>query len=99
MQQNRLDRQIRIEGWNQRALENATVGVVGDDDLLASMYVLAASALGINKLLVLAPVLNTILIETARKLNPRFDLIYIKGYYVHPLLNDLFKAGMRWPTS
>ena len=91
MQQSRLDRQIRIEGWNQRALEKATVGVVGDDDLLASLYILAASALGINKLLVLAPVLNAKLIETARKLNPRFDLTYIKGYYVHPVLNDLFK--------
>ena len=91
MRQNRLDRQIRIEGWNQRALENANVGIVGDDDLLASMYILAASALGINKLLVLAPVLNAMLIETARKLNPRFYLMHIKGYYVHPLLNDLFK--------
>ncbi|UCD89428.1 MAG: ThiF family adenylyltransferase [Desulfobacterales bacterium] len=92
MHQNRLDRQIRIEGWNQRALENATVGVVGDNDLLASLYALSASALGINRLLVIAPELNDILIETAKKLNPRFDLIHIKGFYVHPLLDDIFKG-------
>ena len=91
MRQNRLDRQIRIEGWNQGALENATVGVVGDHDLLASLYVLSASALGINQLLVLAPELNDILIETAKKLNPRFNLVHIKGFYVHPVLGDLFK--------
>lgn len=92
MRQNRLDRQIRIEGWNQKALENATVGVVGDNDLLASLYVLSASALGINKLLVLAPELNDILIETAKKLNPRLDLIHIKGFYVHPSLDDILSG-------
>ena len=69
MWQTRLDRQLRIEGWNQDALENAKIGVVGDDDLLASLYVLSASALGIRKLIVLAPELNSGLIETAKKLN------------------------------
>lgn len=91
MQQNRLDRQMRIEGWNQRALENAVVGVVGDNDLLASLYIVSASALGLNKVVVLASELNDILIETAKKLNPRFNLVHIKGFYVHPLLKDLFK--------
>ena len=55
MRQNRLDRQLRIEGWNQQALENAKIGVVGDDDLLASLYILSASALGINNIVVIAP--------------------------------------------
>lgn len=49
----RLDRQLRIEGWNQAALEEAHVGVLGDDDLLASIFVLSASALGLNNLVVL----------------------------------------------
>lgn len=92
MRQTRLDRQLRIEGWNQDALENAKIGVVGDDDLLASLYVMSASALGINHLIVLAPELNSVLIETAKKLNRRFNLNHVEGYYTHPVVEDLFKG-------
>lgn len=92
MRQNRLDRQLRIEGWNQQALENARIGVVGDDDLLASLYILSAAALGINNIVVLAPALNTILIETAKKLNVRFTLTYLEGYYTHTVLAELFEG-------
>ena len=90
MRQNRLDRQIRIEGWNQRALENAKVGVVGDDDLLASLYIMSASALGINHVVVLAPIINPILVEVAQKLNRRFSLTHVEGFYVHPVIGELF---------
>ncbi len=89
---NRLDRQLRINGWDQDVLENATVGVVGDDDLLASLYIMSASALGINQLITLAPSLNIMFVETANKLNVGFNLTHIDGYYTHPLLNDIFKA-------
>jgi len=90
--QSRLDRQLRIEGWNQPALDNAKVGVVGDDDLLASLFVLSASALGINNLVVVAPVLDRLLVEIAEKLNPFFTLTHIEGFYTHPILDDLFKG-------
>ena len=92
MRQSRLDRQIRIEGWNQQALENAKVGVVGDDDFLASLYILSASALGINHIIVLAPVINPILVEIARKLNFRFTLTHVEGFYTHPVMAELFKG-------
>jgi len=92
MGQNRLDRQMRIEGWNQQALENAKVGVVGDDDFLASLYILSASALGINHIVVLAPVINPILVEIARKLNFRFTLTHVEGFYTHPVMAELFKG-------
>jgi molybdopterin/thiamine biosynthesis adenylyltransferase len=92
MRSSRLDRQLRIEGWNQKALENVKVGVVGDDDLLASLYVMSASALGLNNMVVLAPILNPELLETAQKLNPRFNLVHIDGFYVHPAMDDLFKG-------
>ena len=92
MRQNRLDRQLRIEGWNQQALENAKIGVVGDDDLLASLYIMSASALGINNVVVLAPALNAILIETAHKINPRFTLTHIEGFYTHPFIGELFQG-------
>jgi hypothetical protein len=46
----RFDRQLRIRGWDQRALDEAKIGVVGDDDLLASLYILSAAALGINNI-------------------------------------------------
>ena len=91
MRTNRLDRQLRIEGWNQQALENATLGVVGDSDLLASLYLMSASALGINNMVVLAPVLNSKLVEIAKNLNPQFTLTHVEGFYIHPVMADLFK--------
>ncbi len=92
MRQNRLDRQLRIEGWNQPALDNAKIGVVGDDDLLASLYVMSASALGINHIVVLAPSLDPLLVETAKKINPRFTLTHLEGFYTHPVIDELFKG-------
>jgi molybdopterin/thiamine biosynthesis adenylyltransferase len=92
MRLKRLDRQLRIEGWNQDALDTAKVGVVGDADLLASHYLLSASALGINRLIVLAPSLNQTYVEIAKKLNPRFDLTHIEGFYTHPVLDEIFKG-------
>ncbi|MGA8180431.1 MAG: ThiF family adenylyltransferase [Desulfobacterales bacterium] len=91
MQSSRLDRQLRIEGWNQQALENAKIGVIGDNDLLASLYIMSASALGINHVVALAPVLDPILIEIAHKLNIRFSLTHIDGFFTHPALAELFK--------
>jgi molybdopterin/thiamine biosynthesis adenylyltransferase len=92
MRPNRLDRQLRIDGWNQDVLENATIGVVGDDDLLASLYIMSASALGINKVMALAPSLNIMFVETAKKLNLRLELTHVEGFYTHPILNEIFKA-------
>lgn len=90
MREQRLDRQLRIEGWNQEALEEARVGVVGDDDRLASIFVLSASALGLNNLVVIAPRLDEPLLETARRLNGQLNLVHVEGYYTHPVLDDLF---------
>jgi molybdopterin/thiamine biosynthesis adenylyltransferase len=92
MRPNRLDRQLRIEGWNQQALEKAKVGVVGDDNLLASLYLMSASALGINHIVVIAPNLNHRLIEIAKKLNLYFTLTYLEGFYTHPIMAELFKG-------
>jgi ThiF family len=91
MLQERLDRQLRIEGWDQFALERAKIGVVGDNDSLASLFVLSASALGINNLVVVAPVLDKVLVRIAEKLNPLFTLTHLEGFYTHPVLGDLFK--------
>ncbi|HAA02949.1 MAG TPA: hypothetical protein DCE18_06225 [Syntrophobacteraceae bacterium] len=88
----RLDRQLRIEGWNQPALDKARIGVVGDEDQLASLFLLSASALGINNLVVIAPILDRILVEIAEKVNPLFTLTHIEGFYTHPVLDDLFKG-------
>ena len=88
----RLDRQLRIEGWNQKALENAKVGVVGDDDLLASLYLMSASALGIDHVVALAPVLNPGLVEVAQKLNRRFTLTHVEGFYTHPVMAEVFNG-------
>jgi hypothetical protein len=92
MRLKRLDRQLRIKGWNQDALDNAKIGVIGDTDLLASHYLLSASALGINRLVVLAPSLNQTFVEIAKKLNPRFNLTHVEGFYTHPLLDEIFNG-------
>jgi molybdopterin/thiamine biosynthesis adenylyltransferase len=88
----RLDRQLRIDGWNQPALEEAKIGVVGDNDLLASLFLLSASALGINHLVVIAPVVDKLLVEAAKRVNSLFALTHIEGFYTHPVLDDLFKG-------
>ena len=92
MRLKRLDRQLRIEGWNQDALDNAKIGVIGDADLLASHYLLSASALGINRLIVLAPSLNQSFVDMAKKLNPRLNLTHILGFYTHPVLDEIFNG-------
>lgn len=92
MPEARLDRQLRIEGWDQQRLEKAKVAVIGDDDLLASLYVMSAAALGLNNLVIIAPRLDARLLETARRVNPKLNLVHIEGFYVHPLLDDLFQG-------
>jgi hypothetical protein len=90
MLQERLDRQLRIKGWDQFALEKAKIGVVGDYDSLASLLVLSASALGINNLVVVAPALDKVLVNIAEKLNPLLTLTHLEGFYTHPVLGEFF---------
>lgn len=94
MREDRLDRQLRIEGWNQRALDEAKIGVVGDDDLFASLYVMSAAALGLSNMVVIAPGLNETLREIAQNVNPALRMIFIEGFYTHPAMDDIF-AGCK----
>ena len=86
----RLDRQLRIQGWDQRALDKAKIGVVGDDDLLVSLYIMSSSALGLNHMIVIAPRLDDTLLETAQKVNPALRMSLIEGFYTHPVMGDIF---------
>ncbi|MGH7774020.1 MAG: HesA/MoeB/ThiF family protein [Candidatus Binatia bacterium] len=86
----RLDRQVRIEGWDQRVLDKAKIGLVGDDDLLVSLYTMSASALGLNTMIVVAPRLDDTLLETARKVNPALNISLMEGFYTHPVMDDIF---------
>ncbi|MGD8371047.1 MAG: ThiF family adenylyltransferase [Syntrophobacterales bacterium] len=88
----RFDRQLRIRGWDQNALAAAKIGVVGDDDLLASMYIMSAAALGINRIAVVAPALDKNLINTAKRINPQLDVTFLQGFYTHPLVDDIFNG-------
>jgi molybdopterin-synthase adenylyltransferase len=92
LDQARLDRQLRIPEWNQQALARARVGVVGDDDLLTPLFLLAAAALGLNQILVAAPRLDQRFISLARQLNPDWQLSHFEGYYSHPLCQDIFRG-------
>ncbi len=89
----RLDRQVRIPGWNQEALAQARVGVAGDDPWLTGLLVTGAAALGINQLAVAAPALDSRLLTAARGLNPHFRLAFFPGYFSHFLLEDLFRGA------
>ena len=88
----RLDRQLRIQGWDQAALDKAKIAVVGDNDLLASLFIMSASALGINNISAIAPVLDETLINTAKRVNPRFNLVFVEGFYTHPVMDDTFNG-------
>lgn len=85
----RLDRQLRISGWDQQALEEARIAVFGDVDLLASLYVLSAAALGLNTIVLIAPRWDEALLDTARRVNPRLRLSIVEGYYTHPVLEEI----------
>jgi molybdopterin/thiamine biosynthesis adenylyltransferase len=89
----RLDRQVRIPGWNQEALAQARVGVVGDDPWLTGLLVTSAAALGINRLTVVAPDLDPRLVSAAQGLNPELNLAWFPGFYSHFLLEDLLRGG------
>lgn len=71
-------------------MDEARVGLVGDDDLLASLYLLSSSALGINHIVVLAPRLDVTLLDIAQKVNPALEITFLEGFYTHPMLNDIF---------
>ncbi len=94
MPDSRLDRQLRIPDWDQRALEEARIAVFGDDDLLASLYVLSAAALGLNNIVLIAPSWDTRLLEIAHRVNPRLSLAVVEGLYTHPILDEIF-----WPCT
>jgi len=94
MPETRLDRQLRIPGWDQQALEEARLAVFGDDDLLASLYVLSAAALGLNNIILIAPTWDKGLIETAHRVNARLRLSIVEGFYTHPVLDEIF-----WPCT
>jgi len=87
----RLDRQLRIPGWDQQALEEARIAVFGDDDLLASLFLLSAAALGLNNIVLIAPTWDRRLIEMAHRVNPRLRLAAVEGLYTHPILDDIFR--------
>jgi molybdopterin/thiamine biosynthesis adenylyltransferase len=87
----RLDRQMRIPGWDQEALAKARVGVAGDDPWLTGLFIISAAALGINRLTVVAPDLDPRLLSAAQGINPRLNLAFLPGYFSHFVLEDLFR--------
>jgi len=90
----RLDRQLRIPEWDQQALGEARIAVFGDDDLLASLFVLSAAALGLNNIVLIAPTWHRGLVETAHQVNPMLRLTVVEGLYTHPILDEIF-----WPCT
>ena len=90
----RLDRQLRIRDWNQPALEKGRIAIFGDNDLLASLYVLSAAALGLNDIVLIAPSWNLPLLDLARRVNPKIRLALLEGLYTHPVLDEIF-----WPCA
>ncbi len=75
MDEQRLDRQLRIEGWNQQALDRSSVGVIADNDI-SHFFNASAASLGINKIRGIIE-RNRTGIDTsliARCINPGLDL-------------------------
>ncbi len=87
----RLNRQMLIEGWDQNSLDNAKLGIVGDNKTTPAIFSMSSSALGINNQLIISPSLDDRMIEVAKKVNPNLSLSHINGVYTHNVMNDIFK--------
>ena len=75
MDEQRLDRQLRIEGWNQQSLENTSVAVLADNDV-GHFFSASAAALGVNKIrgLIQPRKTNIDTALIARAIHPNVDL-------------------------
>jgi molybdopterin/thiamine biosynthesis adenylyltransferase len=91
MIEERLDRQMRIEGWDQQKLSNAKIAVIGDDKMTLSMYIASSAALGINNQLVIASSLENKIVEIGKKINPNLELGILEGYFVHREMKNLLQ--------
>lgn len=92
----RLDRQLRIPAWRQEVLTKARIGVVGDSPRLVSLFLLGTAALGINQVVVIAPVLDPGLLQLARSLNPAWRLWHLPGYLTQPVVLELLRPCRIW---
>lgn len=90
MNQARLARQELIEGWNQEAISDSKLLVVGDQGPLASIYALGAAALGVDRIVILAPQYDEGLLTVAKRVNKACDLGVVQGNLVHPEQLELF---------
>jgi molybdopterin/thiamine biosynthesis adenylyltransferase len=84
----RLDRQLRIDGWDQDTLTEAKIGIIGDEGALDSLYLMSSAALGLNDIKVISPDLDDRLVETAEEVNPNLDLLHLEGYLTHPFMDN-----------
>jgi len=87
----RLNRQMLIEGWNQEALSNSEITIIGDSPQLTSIYVLSAAALGINNQKIISPDVDKYYVEIAKKINPNLKFGYLEGYFVHKQMKNFLK--------
>ena len=95
MYSERLDRQLRIEGWDQESLENKPILIVGDKIHNVSQYLLSASALGIKNINIISPILDKHLTEIAKKIEPSLNLNYYEGDLVSTELYKLLKESTK----
>jgi len=86
----RLDRQLRINDWDQEALERE-IAIIGEDPIFTSLFILSASALGINNQVVISPSLDKDLTEIAKKINPKLNMKRLKGYYTNRDMKNFIK--------
>ncbi len=83
----RLDRQLRIKGWDQEILEKSRIAILGDDPLLTSLFILSSSAIGLNRLTAISPSLDMRIIDIARHLNRDLEITFLEGFFVHHAMN------------
>ncbi|MCP4755819.1 MAG: ThiF family adenylyltransferase [Proteobacteria bacterium] len=84
-----FDRQLRIDGWDQDAIDKARLGIVGDRAELTSFFIVAAVALGFKKFKIIAPRMDMRLIDIAKKLS-HCSLDYQRGYFSNACQSDFF---------
>ena len=88
----RLDRQLRIDGWDQQSLDDARISVVGNGTL-ASYYVMSAAALGLDRITLIGSGIDDRLLDVAACINPGLELDVIEGYYTSARLDSLIGSS------
>ncbi len=93
----RLDRQLRIQGWNQQKLNDSSVALIGDN-LILNYLTVSCAALGINRSIILKNnsennILSYDFIDLAKAINQKISYLRFHSYFVNKLQKEFISKA------